>query len=114
MTDCMIGTLLDEGRKLATSWQADADRRREISHSDPIADTLAHCASNLLARMQELDDGTLYLTVDDWADQYGAKSGKAPPTTRTVRIWIHDGKLKAMGPKGKERVHRDALPKRAK
>ena len=114
MTNYMIDTLLDEARKLATSWQVDADHRREISHDDPIADTLVYCASDLLAHLQDMDDGTLYLTVEDWSDQYGAKRGKHPPTPRTVRGWIRDGKLKAMGLKGNERVHRDAQPKKAK
>lgn len=106
----MINTLLDAGRQLANAWQAEADRRRRISSNDPVADTLEYCASDLLEHLRDLDDGTLYLTVEDWADQYGAKRGTRSPTPRTVRGWIRGGRLKAMGPRGSERVHRDAEP----
>jgi len=110
----VIDAQLASGRNLAAAWQAEAERRLQITKNDPVADTLSHCALELLEQLQHLDDDTLYLKADAWADHYGVTQGKKPPTPRTVNCWIRDGRLEAMGPGSEKLIHRDAQPTRLK
>lgn len=85
MRDAVTGTA--EG--VAREWRDEAERRREMSKTDPVADTLAFCASELVARVRavaviESDS----VTVERYAEIAGV-------TPQTVRQWCRRGLVQA-------------------
>lgn len=90
MADVMVGAI--EG--VTRSWRQEAEERRRISKSDPVADTLDYCAGELAARLRALAVESETETVE----QRAARDGVTP---QTVRAWIRTGQLPAgNGPKG--------------
>lgn len=80
-----------EIKKAADAWKDEARRRREISRTDPVADALEHCATDLTARIENarLADGE-WLTVEEYA-----LLPDVDRTAQTVRAWIRAGQLAA-------------------
>lgn len=77
MADGIAGTI----ESVARDWRAEAERRRGISATDPVADTLAYCAGEIETRVRSLTfvarDG---VTVDAFA-------ATCEVTAQTVRQW---------------------------
>ncbi len=63
-------------------WTAEAQRRREVSKTDPVSDTLEHCASKLKLALD--DDALTELTTADYARLHHR-------TEQTVRRWCRLG-----------------------
>ena len=85
----------------AKSWSKEAEDRRKISKTDPIADTLDYCASELAARIRAVQSVDEFESVEE-------RAKRDHVTPQTVRIWIRTGQLSAEdGPKG-YRIPRDA------
>jgi hypothetical protein len=84
MTDVVVSAV--EG--VTRTWKQEAVKRREISKTDPIADTLEYCAGEIASRLKAV-------TVDHrlTVEQY-AKREKVTP--QTVRNWIRGGLLPAI------------------
>ncbi len=101
----MIDALLDAGRKLAISWQSEADRRRRISPNDPVADTLDYCAGEILTQLGELQQDSTWVGVEDYAELHDV-------TPQTVRNWIRRGELKSHKSGHGYIIHRNAKRQR--
>lgn len=80
--------------RTAKSWRTEAEERRRISKSDPVADTLDYCAGELAARVRSIRHEAEFETVEE-------RANRDRVTPQTVRIWIRNGQLPAEhGPKG--------------
>lgn len=104
MPDLVIGAV----ERVTRTWRHEAEERRRISKSDPVADTLEYCAGELAARLRAIVAETEYLTPEEYA-----KLPHIKVTPQTVRGWIRTGQLAAkegpkgyLIPKGAERVRR--------
>lgn len=94
---------LGEVRSVAKAWRDEASKRKGITPTDPVADTLVYCAGELEQRvvMLESDIATAVQTVEERAAAEGV-------TPQTVRAWIRNGELTARrGANGYE-IPRDA------
>src|SRR5438270_9439783 len=92
MTDAVLSAI----ERAARSWSQEAQERRRISKLDSVADTLEHCASDLLERIREVRTAEERLTTEAYAKKHGV-------TPQTVRTWIRTNQLPAMlGAKGYE------------
>lgn len=79
---------------VAKTWRQEAQRRRAISASDAVADTLDYCAGELASRLRSLAAASEYETVEEVARREGV-------TPQTVREWCRTQQLPAEhGPKG--------------
>lgn len=92
----------------ARSWKEEAKKRRAISATDPVADTLEYCAGELAARLQEAEQTTQGLTVEEYA-----RLDHVRVTPQTVRTWIRRGQLAAIDTPTGYRIARDAKRVRA-
>jgi hypothetical protein len=98
MPDPVVGAV--EG--VAKTWRKEAEERRRISKSDPIADTLDYCAGELAARLRAIAADAQLESVEQRAKREGV-------TVQTIREWIRTGQLGAQhGPKG-YRIPRDSV-----
>lgn len=77
MADAIAGTI----ESVARDWRAEAERRRGISATDPVADTLAYCAGELVNRVHAL---TFVVKDGQTVDAFAAKHDV---TAQTVRQW---------------------------
>jgi hypothetical protein len=85
----------------ARTWRAEAEKRRGISKSDPVADTLEYCAGELTTGLKMVAAETQFLSVEQFAR-------KERVTPQTVRAWIRENRLAAEpGVKG-YRIAKDA------
>ena len=85
----MRDTVIGAAEGVARGWREEADRRRELSKTDPVADTLAYCAGELLARLRpvsitERDS----VSVERFAELMGVSA-------QTVRQWCRRGLVPA-------------------
>lgn len=97
----MADAVVDAVERAARSWRHEAEERRRISKSDPVADTLDYCAGELAARVRAAAAEAQLETVEQRAKREGV-------TPQTVREWIRTNQLAAQhGPKG-YRIPRDA------
>ena len=97
MPDPVIGAV----ERVAKTWKDEAVKRRGISRSDPVADTLDYCAGELTARLRAIEKDAQLETVEQRAKREGV-------TPQTVRDWIRKEELPAQhGAKG-YRIPRDA------
>jgi excisionase family DNA binding protein len=87
-------------RALADGWQGEAGRRRQFTKTDPGADVLEHCASELTDQVAALASDTYYLTVEDYARLHGV-------TPATVRAWIKRRELAAVTTERGWKIRRD-------
>lgn len=91
MTDVVVSAV--EG--VTRTWTQEAEKRRRISRSDPVADTLEYCAGELKSRLRAVY-GDNRLTVEQYA-----KLPHVDVTPQTVRHWIRTHQLQAIEtPKG--------------
>ncbi|HTG26087.1 MAG TPA: helix-turn-helix domain-containing protein [Reyranella sp.] len=84
----MIYELLASVQSVSRDWRAEAERRRKVAKSDPVADALDWCAGELDTRCAMLKAECATVSVE----QYAAAHGIAE---QTVRNWIHQGQLPA-------------------
>ncbi len=84
----MIEGILGTVRGVAEGWRSEARRRRAITKTDPAADTLEHCASELESVVDQLDRDTLFLSTVEFAELHHV-------TPQTVRTWIRRKELPA-------------------
>jgi len=91
MLDNVAGTI--EG--VAREWRDEAERRRVLSKTDPVADTLAFCASELSARIRAVSVAEREsVTVERYAEIHEVSA-------QTVRQWCRRGLVPArMGSHG--------------
>jgi hypothetical protein len=88
--------VLTAAERAAQSWRQEAEERRRISKSDPVADTLDYCAGELAVRLREAERADESLTVEQFA-----RLADVDVTPQTVRAWIRRGELPAtLTPKG--------------
>lgn len=85
--DFVIGAV--EG--VTRTWREEAEARRKISRSDPIADTLDWCAGELAARLRAVSAETEYLTPEEYA-----RLPHVNVTAQTVRTWCRTEQLPAL------------------
>lgn len=87
----MTDVVETEIKKATDEWKQEAQRRREISKIDPVADTLEHCATDLVQRIENarLSEGD-WLGVEDYA-----ALPDVDRTPQTIRAWIRAGQLAA-------------------
>jgi hypothetical protein len=57
--------------QLAASWEQEADQRMSRTPSDPAAETLKSCASELRMRLKEVERDSAYLNVHEFARHRG-------------------------------------------
>lgn len=85
MRDSVAGTA--EG--VAREWRDEAERRRALSRTDPVADTLAFCASELVSRVRAVSvTERESITVERFAELMGVSA-------QTVRQWCRRGLVPA-------------------
>ena len=103
MRDLIVTTV----QSVARGWKDEAKRRRNISATDPIADTLEWCAGEVEQQLHTIETAAPALTVEQFARQHGV-------TSQTVRGWCRDELLPGarMTPKGWE-IPADARKVRA-
>lgn len=100
----MLDTVFASLKSQATAWSTEAERRRQRSHTDPVADTLVNCAAELTEQVRLLETESEWLTPE----QYGAQHFPIV-SGQTVRNWIHRGELKAEDtPRGYRIARREA------
>ena len=85
MADAVIGAV----ERVAKTWKDEAAKRRGISKSDPVADTLDYCAGELAARLKAVEETTKFLTVAQFA-------ARESVTEQTVRNWIRAARITAI------------------
>lgn len=79
---------------VARTWKQEAEKRRSISKTDPVADTLEYCAGELAARLKAVEETAQFLTVAEFAQRESV-------TEQTVRNWIKNKRIVAIDtPKG--------------
>lgn len=81
---------LGQVRSVAKAWREEASKRKGITPTDPVADTLVYCAGELEQRvvMIESDIATAMQTVEE-------RAAVEHVTPQTVRSWIRNGELTA-------------------
>jgi hypothetical protein len=84
----MADAELSAASTAAAEWRAEAAKRRQISHHDPVADTLEYCAVDLAERVRVF----CAINVMCTCEQYAARHNVTP---QTVRGWIKRGELHA-------------------
>jgi hypothetical protein len=82
--DLVVGAI----ERVTMGWRQEAEKRRAISKSDPVADTLVYCAGELAARLRTLATELAYETVEQ-------RAARERVTPQTVRVWIRTGQLSA-------------------
>jgi hypothetical protein len=99
MSDSPIVSVM---KSTATGWKREAEKRRAVSKTDPVADTLEYCAGELAARLRDASAADQYETVEE-------RARRERVTPQTVRNWIRTSQLAAEeGAKG-YRIRRDAM-----
>ena len=92
MPDLVVGAI----ERVSRTWREEAHKRRGISSTDPVADTLEYCAGELTARLRTITQETEYLSPEEYA-----RLPHVDVTPQTVRHWIRTNQLPAEhGPKG--------------
>ena len=84
----ILDAVFAANRAVAEAWQSEAERRRKIATADPVADTLDFCAGEILTQLNELQQDSTWIGVEDYAALHDV-------TPQTVRNWIRRGELKA-------------------
>lgn len=81
---------LGEVKSVARGWRQEAEKRRQIARTDPVAEALEWCAGELDTRvgMLERDLATETVSVAEYAVIAGV-------TVQSVRAWIRNGELTA-------------------
>lgn len=57
--------------EVADAWEKEASQRRMRTPSDPAAETLASCATELRERIAQVERDTAYLSVTEYATVHG-------------------------------------------
>lgn len=65
---------------LSDAWAQEAEQRKARTPNDPAAEALASCASELKAKIEQIDRDTAHLTVE----QYATAQGVDPSTVRRL------------------------------
>jgi hypothetical protein len=102
----MIAAVFASLRAMGGGWQDEARRRRKISATDPIADSLDYCAGELGELVRQLEADTAWLTPGAYAEMHDV-------TPQTVRAWIRRGELDARDAGSGWLIRRSAVRKRA-
>lgn len=96
----VLDAMFAQLRSVADGWKAEAVQRRRFTQTDPVADTLDHCASELADQVAAINSDTYYLSTEDYARLNDV-------TAPTVRHWIKTGELRAIETDGGWRIRRD-------
>ena len=100
----MLDIIFSAARAQTKTWKEETDRRREITAVDPVADTLEHCAKEMEELLKSLEEGSEWLTPEEYALTVKPR----PVSAQTVRNWIHRGELKATDSPSGFAIHRSA------
>lgn len=90
----MLEAVFAQVRGLARTWHTEAERRRQVTRVEPVADTLDYNAGELEQLLSKLEEDTAMLTPGEFA-----KLHKTTP--QTVSAWCRAGKLTGAVPKGR-------------
>jgi excisionase family DNA binding protein len=108
MKNEFLETVLDRTREAAQRWREEANDRRAVSTTDPVADALHFCARELEDHVEAIRASYDFLTTQDYAALMNVHEN-------TVREWITQGKLEAYRGGEKKRgrwlIPRTARPK---
>lgn len=97
----MIGRVWSDLRALADTWQAEGERRRQMTPADAAGDVLDYAAAELRERVRVLEGATLMLTSTEFGQVHGV-------CAQTVRGWCARGLLPGVLMAGGEwRIPRD-------
>lgn len=88
---------------LAESWISDATKRKAVTATDPVADTLKYAAAELLERVRLASCDTDEMT----AEEFAARHQVLPAT---VRRWCKSGRIGARLTPNGYRIPADAIP----
>lgn len=99
----MNGIVIPRVRAVAEVWEKEAEQRQARTPNDPAAEALRSCASELKARLEEIDRETATLTVAQYATAHSVDPS-------TVRRLCKNGLLEGavMGADNEWRIPRDA------
>lgn len=90
----MLDVVFAQFKGLAENWHKEAERRRQVTRVEPVADTTDYCAGELESLIQRLEKDTEMLTPSQYA-----KLHKTTP--QTVTAWCRAGKITGSVPKGR-------------
>lgn len=92
----MLDAVLAAIETVAKGWSQEVARRRKVTKTDPVADTLEYTASELNEQLERLKEDYRMLTPEQYAELKGGGV-----TAQTIRNWINAGELEAhKGPHG--------------
>jgi hypothetical protein len=92
----MTDVLVDAIKGVTRTWADEAEKRRLISKTDPVADALIYCAGEIVSRVKAVQLSAPGLSVEQYA-----KLPHVRVTPQTVRAWIRNRQLLAIEtPKG--------------
>lgn len=104
----MAHPILAQIRAVAESWRDEAKRRRQVSGTDPVADTFDYTAGELTAVLDELA-----IVKDSYTVAEFAALQTPPVTQQAVRKWIANGEVPAeLGADGHWRIPLGATRRR--
>lgn len=103
----MLDLVLQQIRDKAQEWNADVEKRRRITMIDPVADTRAHDAQELLELADSINENTQEVTTA----QYAKLHQVSPPT---VTAWIRTSKIRARVTGNGYVIRRDEKPPKHK
>lgn len=101
----MLELIFAQVEGVAKSWERDVEKRRLVTAVDPVADTIAYCASEVKKLVEQLKDDTQLLTPAEFAGLHGASQ-------QTVTTWIRMGKIPARKTGRGWKIPRSAEPPR--
>jgi excisionase family DNA binding protein len=85
----MLDVIIAQIRGTAKAWAEDAEKMKRISPVNPVADTRAYDASELLSLLDKIEKDTVQLTTAQYAKLHGT-------TSQTVTTWARKGKIPAI------------------
>lgn len=90
----MLEIIFAQIKGLQRTWHNEAERRRKVTSTDPVADTIDYCAGEVEQLVKRLEEDTAMLTPGEYA-----KLHKTTP--QTVTAWCRAGKIAGAEPKGR-------------
>lgn len=90
----MLDVVFAQLRAMKDNWHSEAARRRKVTSTDPVADTIDYCAGEAEQLLARLEEDTSTLTPGEFA-----KLHKTTP--QTVSAWCRSGKLTGAIPSGR-------------
>jgi hypothetical protein len=98
----MLEVVFAQLRAMKDNWHSEAARRRKVTSTDPVADTIDYCAGEAEQLLARLEEDTTTLSPSEFG-----KLHKTSP--QTVTAWCRSGKIAGAVPNGRSwRIPRSA------